>query len=135
MKNNIGIWIDGSEAILINLNSDTDLITKISSDIDTSQEYNYESDKGSFMGTQHISNERKFDERKNQQTNTFFNLLVDKIQNFDGVYIIGPGETKTHFKTTLEGNKSLKTELLGIEPAERITDNQLVAKFKTLFSH
>jgi hypothetical protein len=133
MKTNTGIWIDGSKALVIQLKDGKELVREIPSGIENSVHHHYEGDKGTFMGTHHISNERKFEERKKHQVETFLHHVMDEIRNTDKVYVMGPSELKHHLKSKIMEDKQLSPKLAGFASADHMTLNECVARVKEFY--
>lgn len=62
MKKQTGIWIDSSKALIVKISGGKENIIEIKSDIENRIYQEKEGDKGSFMGSRHINNEKKFEE-------------------------------------------------------------------------
>ena len=137
MQNKLGIWIDGEKAVIVTINGGNTTVETVESNIENSSNHKKESDKGSFNGSQHMDNESKFEERKKHQLNDFLKEVMNHVQEEDSVYIFGPAETKTHLKTRIEkeNEKSRHKKAIFIEAAERMTENQLVAKVVHFYSN
>ncbi|MEO6901862.1 MAG: hypothetical protein ABI315_01760 [Bacteroidia bacterium] len=132
-KKQAGIWIDSKKAIVVTLDQNDKQITVIPSNIEDKTHYENEGDKGSFMGQQHVSNERTFDERKKNQLHTFLQEVVASLKDVAGIYICGPAEVKVHLRKEVEANKNLEKVFRGIDSCEQMTENQLVAKVKKFY--
>ena len=135
MKNKLGIWIDSEKAIILNNGSNEKSLKIVESAIENKTNHEKESDKGTFSGSQHMNNESKFEERKKHQLTDFLKAVVSHVEDGDAVYIIGPSETKKHLKSKIEDEKTLSKTTIVIEAAERMTDNQFVAKVSDHYSN
>lgn len=133
-KKQTGIWIDGKKAIVVTLNENDNQVTVIPSNIEDKTNYQQEGDKGSFMGQQHISHEKTFDERKKNQLNAFLQEVICSLKDVDGIYICGPAEVKIHLRKEVENNKNLEKVFRGIDSCEQMTENQLIAKVKNFYA-
>ncbi|MBK5285368.1 MAG: hypothetical protein JJE25_08175, partial [Bacteroidia bacterium] len=91
--------------------------------------------KGAFMGQQHISNEKTFDERIKHQTNDFLKQVLEQIQDAGELYIFGPAEIKLKLKNKIEGDNHLSPKLKAVEPADSMTLNRVVAKVKAFYNN
>lgn len=132
MEKNIGIWMDGTKALLVDAASGN--LQTIEADIENSVHLYGEGDKGNFTGGgHHINNERKFDERRKHQTNDYLKRIAEGVKDADHLYVFGPAEMKTHFKNYIESQHGLKNKLSAVESADKMTDNQVVAAVKTFF--
>jgi hypothetical protein len=136
MKNQVGIWIDSEKAMIVSVNGENSSIKTIESTVENRVHHEKEGDKGTFSGGQHMNNESKFDERRKHQLNDFLNEVTAALQKEDSIYIFGPAETKTHLKNRLEADnkKAIEKKIITMEAAERMTDNQLVAKVVDFYS-
>lgn len=130
-----GIWIDGKKAVIVTLDQNDEHIHVVPSHMEDKLHYEQEGDKGSFMGQQHISHEKTFEERKKHQLQSFLQKVISCIENVKSVYICGPAEVKNHLKKEVEANKQLEKSVLGIESCEQMSDNQLIAKVKKFYEH
>ncbi|MEO6303741.1 MAG: hypothetical protein ABIP51_11285 [Bacteroidia bacterium] len=132
MKKQSGIWIDGTKAIIV-FNDNTQTVKTIQSAIENRVHHDKEGDKGSFQGGQHVSNEKKFEERKKHQINDFLNEVISHLKGSDELYVFGPAELKTHLKTAIEQDRFLAPGLKAVEAAEQMTENQIIAKVKEFY--
>jgi hypothetical protein len=95
MKNNTGIWIDGTKAVIVKLA--TNSVTEVLAHIDNKVHHVGEGDKGNSLGGGHFNNnETHFNDRKNHQTKEYLNNVISEIKGADAFYIFGPAEMKTH---------------------------------------
>lgn len=133
MKNNMGVWIDGSKAVIVNLTANS--VKEIGAEIDNKVYHMNEGDKGTFTGGgHHINNERKFEERKKHHTHDYLQLVINEIKDADSIFVFGPAEMKTHLKTTLEADKHLAPKLSAVESADKLSNNQIFAAVKNHFT-
>jgi hypothetical protein len=132
MKNNIGVWIDGTEAFIVKLNNDS--VKKINSEIENKVHHHGEGDKGSFVGGgHHINNDKKFEERKHHEMHNYFKEVISEIKDADEIFVFGPSEMKFHLKTEIEKDKHLINKLSSVEPADKLSEHQIVAAVKEYF--
>lgn len=134
MKKQTGIWIDGSKAIIVKLSGGKENITEIESDIENRIHHENEGDKGSFMGDRHINNEKKFDERKKHQIDSFLKNVIEHIKNDDEFFVFGPADIKLKLKHSIENENQLASKLKTVETADSMTNNQVVAKVKAFYN-
>ena len=129
---NTGIWIDGTKAVIVKLSNDT--VTEVLANIDNKVHHANEGNKGTYLGGGHFNNnETKFEERKNHQIKDYFKNVVNEVLDSNNVYIFGPSEMKTHLKSYIEEDKASRIKIDGIESAEKMTNNQIVAAVKNHF--
>ncbi len=134
MEKNIGIWMDGTKALIVD--AATGNIKTVEADIENSVHQYGEGDKGNFVGGgHHINNEKTFEERKKHQTNDYLKKVAAEVKDASGIYVFGPAEMKTHFKHYLESQNGFKDKLRSVEPADKMTNNQVVAAVKDFFAN
>ena len=134
MKKQTGIWIDTSKAIIVTLADGKVHMSEIKSEIENRVHHENEGDKGSFMGSRHINNERKFAERKKNQMDDFLKNVIEQIKKDDELFVFGPAAMKLKLKKVIEDDKNkLSAKLKSVETADSMTNNQVVAKVKEFF--
>ncbi len=129
-----GIWIDRSKAIIISLEKGSEKVKEIESGIENRIYHEHEGDKGSFMGARHSSNEKKFDERKQNQMSSFLNNVVSELREGEDVYILGPAQTKTRLRTLLNEQSHPAVRIMKVETSPKLTPNQLLQKVKQFYN-
>jgi hypothetical protein len=135
MKKQTGIWIDSSKAVIITFAEGREFIMELKSDIENRVFHHHEGNSGDFMVTRHINNEKKFDERKKQQTAHFLKMVIDEIKVIDELYVFGPAEMKTKLKKEIDGGDiMLRNKLKSVETADNMTTKQMVAKAKKYYN-
>ena len=123
MKQNIGLWIDHREAVIVTLNDDMEEIDHITSDLE---------DVVSDADAPHPSQQDRHGKRVDAQLNKYYEHLINIIHNAGSILIFGPGEAKYEFQKKLH-NRGLSEHLSAIETTDSLTENQIVAKVKDHF--
>ncbi len=134
MKKQTGIWIDGSKAIIVNLQNGQEQVTEIEAEIENRIYHEKEGNKGTFMGGQHINNEKMFNERKDQQIERYLKQVVQIIKDADELYLFGPAEIKLKLSKKIRSEAQLGAKLKHVEAADSMTNNQVVAQVKKYFT-
>jgi hypothetical protein len=135
MKKQTGIWIDGSKAIIVKLLNGKESTIEIESEIENRVHHEGEGDKGTFNGMRHGNSEKKFDERKKHQIDTFLKNVMEQIKKDDELYVFGPAEIKLKLKTLIEDDSQLSSKLKSIETSDSMTHNQIVAQVKDFYKN
>jgi hypothetical protein len=133
MKKQTGIWIDGSKAIIVSLDKGKETILEIEAHIENKGHHQHEGDKGSFMGTHHINNEQKFNERRIQQTDAFLKNVINEVKGSDEIFVLGPSTFKTRLTSKMQAASGFTPRVTGLESSDYITLNQCVARVKEFF--
>ncbi len=123
---NAGIWIDRHEAVVVKFTGNTSTVYRIASDVETRPREKGESSRP-------ISDPKREERRRNQQTR-FFRAVVDGAGDAKAIFILGPGETKGELRKEFEASSRRGVRLIGFETADRMTDRQLIARFKQLLA-
>jgi len=133
MKLQTGIWIDGKEAVVVTINGDSNYTKTIVSDIENKTHHEKESHHGTFKGMHHGNEEKKFDERKKHQIKNYLSKVIFEVKDANEIYVFGPSEMKKHLKSEIENDKLMIEKLKGVETADSMTTNQIVARVKEYF--
>lgn len=134
MKNNIGIWIDTHQAVLIKLSNGDQTVKTIESNIDTRERIPGESKKYGRFGGQYLTYEKNRENKKIEQTNHFLKILLTEIEDCDAVMLFGPSIMKTIFEKEIKNNLNLIGQLVGVFDADSMTENQMVAWVKDFYN-
>jgi hypothetical protein len=119
MKSKVGLWIDHEKAVIVFVSREANEQSEVSSEI-----------------TGHSRQSRgamKADDRRpNQETehlNKYYDEVVAMIVETELAFLFGPGEAKGELGKRLE-NAQYKGRVVGVEPADHMTDPQIVAKVR-----
>lgn len=123
MKKTVGLWIDHSKAVIVFVEGQEEEIKLISA---TDVKQHRQS--GVSMPADDI--------RQRELTghlNGYYDEVVSCIRDAESILIFGPGEAKGELKKRLEKD-NLGGRVVGIEPADKMTDPQIVAKVRGQFT-
>lgn len=136
MEKLVGIWIDTKKAIIVTLEGQNEVeIKEIESDVENRIYHNKESDQGNFSGKYHNDNETKFDNRINEQMDTYLEAVLNYVKGSDSLYVFGPAEAKIKMEKLIHDEKALgKIKLKAVETADSMTLNQVVAQVKDFYN-
>lgn len=124
MKTTVGLWIDHRKAVIVFVEGKDEEIKLI-----TSQEEKQHGQSGVSKPADDI--------RQRELTghlNSYYNEVISCIRDAESILIFGPGEAKGELKKRLEKD-NLGGCIVGIEPADKMTDPQIVAKVREHFLH
>ena len=130
-KDDVGIWIDEREALLVTFSEGKLIIQRIPSEVET---YHVTGGSGSSTpyGPQDAVSETGYLRRKNQQLKKYFSRVMEHLKTAERILIIGPAEAKDGLRKELSGS-ALPFERLAVKPADSMTENQLKARVKEFF--
>ena len=134
MKKNVGIWIDHEKALIVFLSNDKETKTTIASDVEGHIRLSGGSRSRTPFGPQEVASEKKMEERRKHQLKTYYREIIQFIGEAGKIFIFGPGEAKIELEKELKKNRELSAKVVGIEPADRMTEPQITEKVKKFFS-
>ena len=132
MKTALGLWIDRRKAVIavvVNKKVEKKLITS-----------NVEKQLGRFDGirsttsyeSQLVPADDSQDKNFMGHINIFYDEVISCIRDVESILIFGPGEAKGELVKRIRKNK-INGHILAIEPADKMTDPQIVAKVRQYF--
>lgn len=134
MDRKLGVWIDFNQAIIGELKNGEVELSVIASEIDHRLRIEGESDdKTRFGAHNHSNNEHRNQNRHQEQVKKYIKTVYEAVKNADALYIIGPAEAKKELEKYYTENSKVN-RIAGIETCEKLTENQLKAKFKEFYA-
>ena len=130
---NLGVWIDKEKALIVTLENKTEKFITIKSEVE-----NYHPSGGFGLGykgsPQDAMAENKYMEREKNQLKSYFKNLVNEIKDADAIVIFGPAQTGEKFRKELdEQYKGVSAKVKGLQKADSMTDNQIIAWVKDFY--
>jgi hypothetical protein len=124
MKKKVGLWIDHKNAVIFSLADEGAEVKRLSSELTKNVRLS--------GGSQKESAKKHQENRLTGHLNNYYDEILTFIRDAESILIFGPGEAKVELKTRLE-NKKLLGNIVGFESADKMTDNQIVAKVRQRF--
>ena len=126
---NAGIWLDQEDAYIIQVTEGEEpVIKRIRSGVESRVRYKGESKAFTRFGQAFLSDQEKKQRRQRNQKEKFFKDLIGEVRKDDFLYLFGPGKTKEGLNNAIEKDPDFKGKVVEVVPADRMTQNQLVAK-------
>lgn len=134
MSKRIGLWIDHSKAIAVELQGESIDVWRLESGI----EAKHRSTGGvrSFMAFWHRSSlsSRRMEARRLEATKKFFQSLAKALGDCDELVLLGPSAMKGELGKYLDANKPRPDRIKGIITTDsRLSEAQLVAQVREFF--
>ncbi len=123
----VGVWIDHTEAFVVFNHEPAKEDEVIVSNIEKHVRYSGHAMAGSGDGED--TRERHFE----KMLNNYYDEVITHLNNAASIFIFGPGEAKGEFKKRLE-RTGPNIQIVGFEVADKLTDNQIVAKVHLFFA-
>ena len=135
-KKQVGIWLDYREAYVIELPSsrgDAPTIKHLRSDIVPGVPKGGSRSKTPW-GPQAGPSENGFEDRRHREEKAYFEKVIHEVApDTNELVIFGPAEAKFGLQNAIEAIKHYHPRLLGVFPADSMTENQIVAGIKEYF--
>lgn len=129
-----GIWLDKDKAHIVTIENKNETFETIKSNID---HYNIHGGSGtpSKGGPQDVVHDSRYLEREKHQFKTYFQTIVDKINDSNAIVIFGPAQTNERFAKTLHENyNALAKKIKAVKKADSMTNNQVKAWVRGFFT-
>jgi stalled ribosome rescue protein Dom34 len=130
MTKEAGLWIDHRQAVIVALVDQVEETKRITSDIEEQVRHSGTSH-GSHDDTTEIRRDRQ-DRRFDDRLSRYYDEVIACLRDADSILIFGPGEAKGELQKQLEG-QALAERIVGIETADKMTDDQVAAKVRKYF--
>jgi stalled ribosome rescue protein Dom34 len=134
MKPNVGLWIDHQQAIIVTVGDKDEAIGRVASQVEKQLQRSGDSPlKGPYESKQvpaDDSRQRAF----TGHLNSYYDEVIALLRGAEAIVILGPGEAKNELKHRLE-EKNIASRIVGIEPVDKMTDKQIVARVREHFVH
>ncbi len=132
MVRNIGVWLDKEKAYLISVNGGKHSIEKVESNVESRVRYEGESKSFSGRGGAFFNPSKKRTKREKHQLSHYLSDINSRLSDASNILIFGPADAKKELKKVLIRRKDKPA--ISIESAEKMTENQMVARVKDHFS-
>ena len=132
MKKNCGIWLDNKQAFIVTLENQNAKLERLLSEVEDFRPVGGYGGANASLGQDAVS-ESKMLARKKAQLKKYFQRIIDAVADCEKLVVIGPAQAKIEFEKELAGASKFKGELVAVETADSMTENQVVSKIKGYF--
>ncbi|EKU96641.1 hypothetical protein Lepto7375DRAFT_0114 [Leptolyngbya sp. PCC 7375] len=133
MSKQIGLWIDHRQATIVIVTGPRESIIEILSDAEKQPRRAGDSPlKGPYDAFQ-VPADASRQRTLTAELNTYYDDVIEQIQDADSILIVGPGAAKHELHKRLE-DKRLGAKVVGVETVDNLTEPQLVAKVRHHFA-
>ena len=126
----VGIWIDHRKTVLVFVKEGQVTTTVLDSSVGPHTRYSSDAVHPTGDGLRSGGGEKKHVERNRHELERYYDEVIKEIGPSEAIFIFGPGEARTELKTRLGLTHGLAERVGGVEPADNLTDAQIVAKVK-----
>jgi hypothetical protein len=131
MKKEVGVWIDHKKAVIVT--GEGGAISILESNMEAHTRSNGGVHGKIPSGAQVFLAEDQRDRRYMEYIHKYYDDVIAQLREADAILILGPGEAKFELEKRLK-HAELHKLVIGIEPADKLTDRQVAAKVKTFFA-
>ena len=135
IKKSIGVWLDHSKAHFIDLSKGPAIVETAFSDKESEVRYTGEGSNGTLLGNNRATNnESHVHNRAQEIMQEYYHVLSDRLKNYDDILLFGPTSAKDELYNKLNADKHFAGKNIRVEAADKLTENQMVAKVKSYFN-
>ena len=133
MQRNVGIWLDHRHATIVSVRGKQVDTRDVYSEVEPRVRATGGSRCAPGSGPGEIVSESRRDARISQQLERYYGDLMHILAGADRIHVCGPGEAKRELSKRILANRELAPRLVAVEPCDRITRAQFVARIKEVF--
>ena len=133
MRKYVGLWIDHKQAIIVSIADGQEKITHIESGVEGRRRVSGGSSSDTHNGPRESVSEKHLQERRKHQLSTYYHRVIRAIRDAQSIFILGPAEAKIELRQEILKSGELASRVAGTETADRMTENQIVAKVREVF--
>jgi stalled ribosome rescue protein Dom34 len=129
MKNEVGLWIDHRQAVIVTLNDGTESIEHVEADFEKRGRYSSDVEAVPENSPHMDLAEDKHERHTLEMVSHYYDSVAAHLKNASALLIMGPGPAKVEFQKHLEHRK-FNGAILGVEAADNMSDAQIAAKVR-----
>jgi stalled ribosome rescue protein Dom34 len=125
MTREAGLWIDHRKAVIVSVTGGELETKQIQSNMEKHVRFSGES---SEDGSAEDVRDRQFD----NHLNSFYDEVIEAIQDVESILIFGPGEAKGELVKRME-HDGTAGRIIGLETVDKMTDRQIAERVRQQF--
>lgn len=133
MNCEVGVWIDHKKALIVFLDGQAVRTRAIESEVEAHVRFAGGSRSSGSPVAQSVASEKKREEKSVHHLDHYYEEIIQVIGTPAVLLILGPGQAKTELETKIEKSKHHQKMQVHVEPSEKLTDPQIVAKVRAHF--
>lgn len=133
MNREVGVWVDHRKAVVVFLEGQAVSTRVIESDVEPRVRFSGGSRSSGSSVAQAVASEKKREEKYEHHLDHYYGEVIEVIGDAAALLILGPGEAKTELKKQIEKSKPHLKMQICVEPSDKLTDPQVVAKVRSHF--
>ena len=129
-----GLWLDHSEAKLVNPSESNSQPSVIKSMHNQGKHIAGEEADGTRLGNFRTTNDESHKHyREQNELHVYYKKVAEALQPFDDILIFGPTTAKQELQNYLLADKNFANKKITVEPADYITDNQIAERVRNFY--
>ena len=129
----VGIWIDHEKSKIITLIGKSVEVSEVKSGVGGHFRMSGGTRSKVAYGPMSIADERKVDRKRKHRLQKYFTDVIKQLSDVDKILIFGPGEAKVELKKKLESTHALAGKIVAVEPVDKMSEKQMIAKVKSYY--
>jgi len=129
----VGVWIDHRQATIVDTNENGQSCHRIFSHAEPNVRLSGGYGGATPYARQDVAAEPHFERKRRLHLRKYYRRVIHHIRTADGIFILGPGQAKMGLENEIRNSNDLSKKVLSVEPANRMTDNQLRAHIRNFF--
>jgi stalled ribosome rescue protein Dom34 len=132
MQKQVGLWIDHRKAVIVSIENDVVVTHVIESNMEKHIRFSSGTRTNAAIKSQGPASEDSRDRQFGDHLTKYYEKIKFIINDADSIWIIGPGEAKIELENYLKSH-TLHGIITGVEPSDKMTDNQIASKVRDYF--
>ena len=132
MKNEVGLWLDHRQAVIVMNLDQQEEVKRITSQMEKHVRYSGASPDSGGEEAHHDTTEDGRDRRFDDELNRYYDEVISYLRDATSILILGPGEAKGELQKRLAGREFSGT-IVAVETADKMTDHQIAAAVRRHF--
>lgn len=134
MNREVGVWVDHKKALIVFLDGQAVRTRGIESKVEAHVRFAGGARSSGSPAAQSVASEKKREEKSGHHLADYYGEIIKAIGDATVLLILGPGQAKTELKRKIEKSKRHQRMQIHVEPSEKQTDPQIVAKVRAHFA-
>jgi hypothetical protein len=132
MKKEVGLWIDHRKSVIVTIENEVEVTREIRSNMEKHVRFSDDTNSKTNGDLRGSPAEDIRDRQFGDHLDNYYEGVISLIRGADSILIFGPGEAKVELENRLK-HDDLGGRIVGIETADKMTDNQISAKVRDHF--
>jgi hypothetical protein len=133
MTEEVGLWMDHREAVIVVVTDEGEKIEKIASNVEKQLRRGGDSPLKGPHEAQLVPADDSRERSLTGHLNNYYDAIIARIRDAESIYILGPGEAKGELKRRMERAR-MGGRIIGVETADSMTERQVAAKVLERFA-